>query len=117
MSKKSYTKSSFSVIYYVEEVTDILGDVDLIMVYYNRQQLLLATHTLVISFDVTDGASLSAVLRTTSNPCIARYPFGACLLTSVTNTPVSGRVWTRRSAANHRHLYLNISAMPFTESS
>jgi hypothetical protein len=49
-------------------VTDKLGDVDLIMVYYIRRQLLLTTHTLVTSFDVTDGASLSVVLRTTPTP-------------------------------------------------
>lgn len=117
MSNKSYIKNSFFIIYYLEEVTDIPGDVDLIMVYYIRQQLLLTTHTLVISFDVTDGASLSALLRTTPNPCITRYQFGACLLTSVTSPPVSGRVWTHRSAANHRHLHLNIYAMLFTKSS
>jgi hypothetical protein len=117
MSNKSYIKSSYYIIYYLEEVTDILGDVDLIMVYYIRQQLLLTTHTLVISFDVTDGASLSAVLRTTPDPCITSYPSGACLLTSVTNPPVSGRVWTHRSAANHCDLHLNISEMFFTKSS
>jgi hypothetical protein len=44
-------------------------EVNLMTVYYIRQQHLLTTHTLVIFFDVTDGASL-VVPRYTLTPTL-----------------------------------------------
>jgi len=115
LNKFLYSNSAHRLLTVEYEVQIGGGGVDL-TVYYIRQQHLLTTHTLVISFDVVDRASVRAVPNYSVPPPRHTFPCSALAycFQSVTSPPLPGRVWTQCSATNHRQFHLDFSAILLT---